>query len=62
MGSTYQYYYGNNNCLAASPNDSDCACWHDEGTRPFAESVRGDGVAANKGQPFFWRIKPAEPI
>lgn len=34
-GARRQYFYKDNRCKAKSAKDSDCICWHDEGTEPF---------------------------
>lgn len=36
-----QYFYKNNACQAADSADSDCICWHDEGTGPRHEESHG---------------------
>lgn len=38
---TRQYFYKNNACQAADSADSDCICWHDDGTGPRHEESHG---------------------
>lgn len=49
---TYQYYYKDNTCKAHSARDSDCICWHDEGTGPMGDVNRINGEVY-----LSWRIK-----
>lgn len=34
----HQYFYKQNGCKANKATDSDCICWHDEGTGPYKEA------------------------
>lgn len=46
-----QYYYQVNWCPANSPSDAECACWHDEGTGPLADT---------RWEPKEWRVQLVE--
>ena len=48
----FQYYYKQTGCKASTAEDSDCICWHNEGTGPYKDE-RHDSKT-----PFVsWRIK-----
>lgn len=54
MKTEYQYYYKRNECPAKEATDSNCICWHDEGTGPY-DNTRHDDEA----QFLEWRAKPS---
>jgi len=39
----FQYYYRVTECKAKTAEDSECICWHDEGSGPF-DNARNDDV------------------
>ena len=51
----YQYYRGAGGCPAEKNTDSNCECWHDEGTGAFSKEVHDSGT-------FEWRIKPSVEV
>lgn len=52
-----QYYYRASECKAKDAYDTDCICWHDEGTGPF-EFERPD----DPNTFVEWRFKPIPNI
>ena len=50
----FQYYYKQNKCQAKDAKDTECICWHDEGTGPYKD-YRHDAETPLVD----WRIKPA---
>ena len=50
-----QYFYKSNKCKAEGASDSDCICWHDEGTGP---AVNEHGEYRSEG--LTMREKPVE--
>lgn len=55
-GHTHQYFYKSSNCLAETPHDTNCICWHDEGAGPFPAERRADQNTLMK-----WRVKSVAP-
>ena len=37
-----QYFYRSEKCKAKESGDSDCTCWHEEGSGPFHDSIASD--------------------
>jgi len=50
----FQYYYKQDGCQAKQASDSDCKCWHDEGSGPHSDQRHTDDVPLVE-----WRIKPS---
>lgn len=55
MKPEYQYYFRRDECPAKNASDSDCICWHDEGTGIYDNARHDD-------PPFLeWRPMPDPP-
>lgn len=48
-----QYFYKVDGCPAQTAHDSDCICWHDEGTGPFPDERPDDPDTLME-----WRFRP----
>lgn len=49
----FQYYYKNSECKANTSKDTNCICWHDEGTGLYKDERHDDETPVVE-----WRIKP----
>ena len=52
-----QYYYKDNKCKAKYSKDSDCICWHDEGSNPLKDA-RNYQPSNDQMFKVGWRVKP----